>query len=75
MDDADLLDALRAWRHSVAAEAGIGEGMVLTEPTLTQLVRDRPTTLGSLGRVRGIGPVKLERYGTDLLDLLRPGSP
>lgn len=75
MSDADLLEALRSWRRSAAGEAGIGEGLVLTEATLAQLVDDRPTTPEALRQVGGIGPVKMERYGTALLRLLRSAGP
>ena len=40
---------------------------VLSDQTLRELARRRPTTLAALGNVKGMGPVKLERYGSVLL--------
>ena len=31
----------------------------------------RPTNENALGKIRGVGPVKLERYGEKFLDVLR----
>ena len=38
--------------------------------TLRELAAIRPQTLGELAGVKGFGPVKLERYGDDLLAVL-----
>lgn len=69
--DRVLLTRLQDWRRRTAADMGIGEGMVLPDATLEQLVRERPTELASLAGIRGIGPVKQERYGEELVRLMR----
>ena len=40
---------------------------VLSDQTLYDIARRHPTTLASLGQIKGMGPVKLERYGDALL--------
>lgn len=67
----DLPAALRAWRRDTAAREGRVEALVLPDVTLEALIERRPTTREALAEVWGIGPVKLERYGDALLELLR----
>ena len=41
--------------------------MIFDDKTLTEVASRRPTDRAGLLAVPGIGPVKLERYGDDLL--------
>ncbi len=66
-----LRDQLLAWRRETADREGRAVGLVLADDTVEQLARERPQDLTALGRVYGIGPVRLERYGAELLSLLR----
>jgi len=43
---------------------------VLHDATLRELAAARPQTEGELASVKGLGPVKVDRYGGDLLALL-----
>jgi len=45
--------------------------VVFTDATLTAIAEKVPTDVGALARINGVGPAKLERYGTDVLDLLK----
>ncbi|MDQ3460390.1 MAG: HRDC domain-containing protein, partial [Deinococcota bacterium] len=45
--------------------------IVLTNDSLRRIAREKPQTLGDLSRVKGIGPVKLERYGAEILALVQ----
>ncbi len=45
--------------------------MVAPNELLVALAQARPTSLVALGRVRGMGPKRLELYGDELLDVLR----
>ena len=60
-----LFEELRSVRRHLAA--GKPAYTVLSDQTLRELARRRPTTLAALGNVKGMGPVKLERYGSVLL--------
>ena len=44
--------------------------VVLHDATLRELASLRPQTLDELAGVKGFGPVKVERYGDDLLAVL-----
>ena len=69
-DDA-LLARLRSLRSSIAREERVPAYVVFPDRTLAEIALRRPRTLDALGGIRGVGPVKLERYGTRFLDLVR----
>ena len=69
MDDR-LFEALRAWRTTVASRNGVPPYLVFHDRHLQVLAGRRPRTLSELATCPGVGPVKLERYGDDLLDLV-----
>jgi ATP-dependent DNA helicase RecQ len=62
---------LREWRAEIAKKHGVPAYVVFHDATLAELVRLRPQTETELRQVSGIGAHKLERYGDDLLELLR----
>ncbi|HEV7823070.1 MAG TPA: DNA helicase RecQ, partial [Burkholderiales bacterium] len=64
-------ERLRAWRASVAKEHGVPAYVVFHDATLAELARECPGSTAELGRISGVGARKLERYGADLLALLR----
>jgi DNA helicase-2/ATP-dependent DNA helicase PcrA len=63
--DAALFEALRAWRRHAAA--GKPAYTVLADATLADIAARRPRTLADLARIRGIGPTKLDLYGSAIL--------
>ena len=63
-------DALREWRRSTAAEAGVPAFVVFTDSTLVAIAEDRPPSLNRLATLPGVGPSKLERYGEAVLQVL-----
>ncbi|MCQ9368437.1 ATP-dependent DNA helicase UvrD2 [Brevibacterium sp. 91QC2O2] len=68
--DRAVFDRLVAWRAEQAEVERVPAYMVCTESTLELIARLRPTAQRELALVPGIGPVKLERYGTRLLEVL-----
>ena len=68
--DEDLVTRLRSWRLERSQEDAVPAYVVLHDATLRELAALRPQTLGELAGVKGFGPVKLERYGDDLLAVL-----
>ena len=68
--DQALFDALRSWRSQRAKAASVPAFVIFDDKTLTELASRRPSDKASLLRIPGIGPVKLERYGDDLLTVV-----
>jgi ATP-dependent DNA helicase RecQ len=68
---AEALDRLRHWRLETARAAGVPAYVVFHDKTLAAIASARPTTLGELLRVSGVGESKLRRYGDEVLEVLR----
>jgi len=64
---AELFEALRAWRATEAREQGVPAYIVFGDATLRGVAQARPTVLGELDGISGIGAKKLEAYGEKLL--------
>ena len=64
-------ERLRNWRAAIAKEHGVPAYVVFHDATLSELARVCPSTTDALSRISGVGARKLERYGADLLALLR----
>ena len=59
--------ALKEWRLARAKVEEVPAYVVFNDRTLAELVARTPRTLAELAAVPGIGPAKLERYGSELL--------
>jgi DNA helicase-2/ATP-dependent DNA helicase PcrA len=68
--DPEVLGALRQWRSATAKASGMPAYVIFHDTTLAALACTRPSTPEQLLAVPGLGPVKVDRYGTDLLALL-----
>ncbi len=73
LDDA-LLMALREWRTARSGEQKVPAYVVFTDATLTAIAEQRPGDAAALTAIPGIGAAKLERYGADVVALVR-GEP
>ena len=69
--DAGLLAALRAWRLATAQQHGVPAFVIFHDATLAAIAGVLPARLSDLRGVSGIGEKKLERYGEDLLKVVR----
>jgi DNA helicase II / ATP-dependent DNA helicase PcrA len=63
-------ERLRAWRLERAREDGVPPYVVFHDTVLHAIADARPTSLGELSQIAGVGPAKLERYGSEVLALL-----
>lgn len=70
LSDEALRAALERWRAAVAQRENRQPHLILTNDTLEQIINERPATLEALANVKGVGPVKLERYGADILKIV-----
>ena len=75
--DEDLPPAYRAlkdWRRERAQEDGVPAYVVFHDSTLAEIVRVAPRSTAELAGIAGVGPAKLERYGSDVLAVLSRDS-
>jgi len=69
-DDRTLFERLRAWRAETARAASVPAYVVFPDSTLVGIAQSRPSSLGELSAVSGVGAKKLEQYGEDVLALV-----
>jgi len=62
--------ALREWRSEASKRATVPAYVVLNDSELVGIAARRPATLAELARCKGMGPVRLERWGDELLSIL-----
>jgi ATP-dependent DNA helicase RecQ len=67
----DVFEALRLWRAGIAKAQSVPPYVIFHDSVLRDIAAIRPQTQEALRDIRGMGGSKLERYGTDLLTLLR----
>ncbi len=66
----DLLDRLKKWRLDHARAANVPAFVIFNDATLTEIAARRPTTNAQLLDLSGIGPVKAQRFGPDVLRIV-----
>jgi ATP-dependent DNA helicase RecQ len=69
-EEVDIFERLRAWRRVVANRQGIPPYMVFHDRTLWAIAKAHPRSEGDLSLIKGIGQSGLDKYGSDLLNLL-----
>jgi DNA helicase II / ATP-dependent DNA helicase PcrA len=74
LPESGLHTRLRAWRSDQAKAARAPAYTVFNDDTLEDLVTRRPATVDELLEVRGIGPVKANRFGAEILALIAAGD-
>lgn len=73
-DDEALFEALRSWRSTRAKAAKVPAFVIFSDATLVAVAGSRPRTKAQLMALPGIGPVKVERHGDELLDVITEHS-
>jgi DNA helicase-2/ATP-dependent DNA helicase PcrA len=65
-----LLDALQLWRRERAKQDAVPAYVVAHDAMLIAIADDRPNSIARLRRIKGMGPVKLEQYGPEILAIV-----
>ncbi len=68
--DPDILAALKKWRSTAARAAGVPAYVIFHDTTLAIVAESCPRDRSALLALPGLGPVKAERYGDALLQLV-----
>ncbi len=69
-EDMPLLSALKAKRRALAEAASVPAYVIFNDKTLIEMAERRPSNLDEMARISGVGAKKLERYGTDFLEVI-----
>ncbi len=62
--------ALRQWRSEMASHDAVPAYVILKDIELTGIAARDPSTLAELAKCRGIGQIRLERWGDEILAVL-----
>lgn len=68
--DEDLVERLRGWRQRRSHADGVPAFVVLHDTTVRELASAKPQSRADLAAVKGFGPVKIDRYGDEVLALI-----
>ncbi len=72
--DEDVLEryeALRKWRKVKAQARGVESDIIVPRDVLLEIARRAPVALTDLESIPGLGPARREKYGQEILDLLK----
>jgi len=68
--DPRVLAELVAWRKALARASGVPAQVIFHDATLAAVAEALPADRGALMALPGLGPLKVERYGDELLALV-----
>ena len=66
----ELYETLRQWRKSKMEELNVPAFTIMHQKTLLEIVRKLPNTEKQLLSIKGVGKKVLEKYGSELLDIV-----
>ena len=72
--DEPVFEALRDWRRRTAEEVGMPPYIVFSDRTLVAIATARPSSPSELASISGVGPKKLEEWGTAVLEVVATAS-
>ena len=71
VEDKKLFEYLRKIRKNLADEQGYPPYIVLSDKSLHELTKMKPTTLKAFGLISGIGEFKIKKYGDTFIKAIR----
>ncbi|MCL2289467.1 MAG: HRDC domain-containing protein, partial [Bacteroidetes bacterium] len=67
----ELYDQLRSWRFLLAQEQNVPAYIILSQMALIGIANFLPQDEAQLIRIQGVGKVTLEKYGEEILEMVR----
>lgn len=61
---------LKSYRLARSKQEGVPPYYIFSDAELELLMNGRPKTIGELGKMKGFGPKKLEKYGQDIINII-----
>lgn len=68
--DESVFAALRQWRAAIARETKVPAYVIFSDATLLAMSEQLPEDNAQLLSISGVGPLKLERYGDEVLQVI-----
>jgi DNA helicase-2/ATP-dependent DNA helicase PcrA len=73
--DPEVLEALKTWRARTARATGVPAFVVFHDTTLAAVAEAKPRNRTALLALPGVGPVKADRYGDAVLEVVASSAP
>ena len=70
-NEKELFSALKSKRMELARRQRVPDYIIFPDTTLHQMLLHKPQTLEEMGRLNGVGPKKLEKYGQAFLEVVK----
>ncbi|MBK9734279.1 MAG: DNA helicase RecQ [Saprospiraceae bacterium] len=67
----ELMQKLKEWRSDLARQKQVPAYVIFSDKVFENIVSEKPSTTADLLRVEGIGKVKMEQYGKDILAIIQ----
>ena len=67
----DLFEKLRLVRRELAIKTKLPPYMIFSDATLIEMAQKMPVTLEDMSHIRGIGEFKLNKYGSEFLNVIK----
>ena len=69
--DKELYESLKIWRNNKAAELNLKHYMISHNSELRNIAIAKPKTKLALRKIKGFGEVKVEKFGMEILAILK----
>src|SRR3989344_6160176 len=66
-----LFEKLKNWRKEMSQEQNLPAYCILTNKTLQEIADKKPSDFDDLSTIQGMGEVKIERYGSQILRMVQ----
>lgn len=70
VENDDLLKKLKHWRNEICNEYDLPVYLVANQESLKMIVSQLPATESALGNIKGFGPAKVKKYGSEILEIV-----
>ncbi len=70
-ESSEVMDRLKEWRKNMSMKSGIPAYMIFHDRTLIEIAQKMPTSKEELEDINGLGPVKIMRYGEEILRIVQ----
>jgi len=70
-EEKEIYEALKIWRNNKAAQLNLKQFMISHNSELMNIAIHKPKTIADLKKIKGFGEVKIEKYGQDIIALMK----
>ena len=70
-DKGDLFEKLRLVRRELAIKTKLPPYMIFSDATLIEMAQKKPISLDDMSHIKGVGEFKLNKYGSEFLNVIK----